>query len=363
MEIKSVKMLDDDGNVIASKVIEEKTPEPTPEPIPEPTPEPANEPSPEPTPEPVKLELKEEDVLSFVKEKKNIQINSLDELSDMLNKPKTELDAEVETYLKYKQDTGRSLEDFLKLNKDFSTEDPNKLIKDFYKDQDPSLTERELEHKVKKFTYDEDFDDEDSVIEKKLALREELTKATKHFEDLKEKYKTPLESRKDLSSEFDEDTLKAYKEYLSSLPEVEQEQKRKADFFVEQTNNLFSDKFEGFKFEVDGKSVVYKPAEAATLKESQANINNFLSRFVDDKGYLKDAETFHRAIAIASDVDKFYKFAYDQAKADAVLELERQSKNIDMGMKPATTVTSTGGIKMRVVDDGSNERYVIKSRT
>jgi len=356
MEIKSVKMLDDNGNVIASSNSEDKTEESVKsEEVQEEVPAQVIE------EEPVQYEIKEEDVLSYVREKKNIEINSLDDLSEALNRPKSELDEEIETYLKYKNETGRGMNDFLKLNKDYDNEDPNSLIREYYRDQDPSLNDKELDYKMNRFSYDEDFDDENDVIGKKLAQKDELAKAKQYFDSMKDQYKVPLESSRSFVPDEEKEQFESYKEYLKSLPELEQESQKKAMYFSEQTNNLFNDQFEGFNIDVNGKKLVYKPGDAKTLMENQNDVNKFLSQFVDDKGYLKNAEEFHRAIAVASDINKFYNFAYEQAKADVIKELESTSKNIDMGVKGATTVTSTGGIKMRVVDDGNDGRYVIKS--
>jgi len=362
MEIKSVKLVDDEVKTIAEKEQEliaeheeqlEKKEEFIEEPIKE-----------QEQPELERPELTEDIVLSYIKEKKNIEVNSLDEFENLLKKPTVELDEEIQAYQKYKQETGRSIEDFLKLQKDYSKEDPNTLLKEYYKQQDPDLTDRELDYKVRKFNYDDlDEDlDADEITEKRLAQREELAKATKFFESQKEQYKLPLESRVGFVPEADKEAYESYKKYMESLPTIEQENLKKSQYFTDRTNELFSDKFEGFKFEAGDKKLVYKPAEVNVLKESQSDINKFFGRFVDDNGYVKDAEMFHKALAIAADPDKFFRFAYEQGKADGVSDLERDSKNLDLGTRGATTVTPREGIKARVLDDGTDNRYVIKSK-
>jgi hypothetical protein len=310
-----------------------------------------------------KLELTEDIVLSYIKEKKNIKVNSLDDFDELLNRKPVELDEEIQAYQKYKQETGRPIEDFLKLQKDYTKEDPNTLLKEFYRSQDPELTERELEYKVKRFRtddLDEDLD-ADEITEKTLAQREELAKATKFFEHQKEQYKLPLESSRSFVPEAERETYESYKQYLESLPQVEQEAYKKAQYFTEQTEKLFSDKFEGFKFKAEDKELTYKPAEATALRESQSDVNKFFGRFVDEKGFVKDAEAFHKALAIAADPDKFFRFAYEQGKADGVSALEKDAKNLDLGTRSATTVTPKEGIKARILDDGTDSRYVIKS--
>jgi len=360
MEIKSVRLVDDEVKTIAEKeqeLIAEheeqlEAREENLEPIVE-----------QPIVEQDKPEITEDIVLSYIREKKNIEVNSLDDFDELLKSKPIELDEEIQLYQKYKQETGRSIEDFLMLQKDLSNENPDSLLKEYYKTQDSALTEKELEYKIKRFRYedlDEDLD-ADEIIEKQLAKREELAKAQKFFEQQKEQYKMPLESSRSFVPESEKETYESYKQYRESLPQVEQENHKKAQFYMEQTEKLFSDKFEGFKFEAGDKALVYKPAEAAALKESQSDINKFFSRFVDDNGFLTDAESFHKALAIASDPDKFFRFAYEQGKADGVTGLEKEAKNLDLGTRQATTVIPKEGIKARVIDDGSDNRYVIKS--
>jgi hypothetical protein len=305
-------------------------------------------------------ELREEDVLSFIKSKKNIEVNSLDEFEALLKKGnEVELPEDVKVYLDYKKENGRTFEDFVKLQKDYSKEDPEKLIREFYSELDSELSAKELEHKMKKFRYDEDLDDEDEIIEKQINLKQELAKAREHFEKGKERYKIPTESAETFIPETERENYKAYKEYLDSLPTAQQESEKKRQYFAEQTDKVLSDKFEGFKFKAGEKEVAYKPAEASALKEAQSDIMKFIGQFVDENGFLKDAEDYHRRIAVASDVDKFFSYAFELGKAEAVSTLEKDSKNIDMGIKPAVTVTKEG-LKIRDASVNSESKYKLR---
>jgi hypothetical protein len=101
----------------------------------------------------------------------------LDEFEALLKKGnEVELPEDVKAYWDYKKETGRTFEDFVKLQKDYSKEDPEKLIREFYSELDSELSAKELEHKMKKFRYDEDLDDEDEIIEKQINLKQELAK-------------------------------------------------------------------------------------------------------------------------------------------------------------------------------------------
>lgn len=311
---------------------------------------------------PVKPAISDEDVLSYIKEKKNLEINSLDEFDDLMqkrNEPQVDIDEEALAYNKYKKETGRSIEDFLKLQKDWSQEDPENTLREFYRQQDPDLSQRELEYKLRQLRYDEDLDDEDEITEKRLKMKEELKKAVSHFESQKEQYKMPVASADNFVPESEREDYKSFKQYKESIGEVEQENRKRSQYFAEQTDKLFSSEFEGFKFKLGDKDVSWKPAEANALKDAQSDISKFIGQFLDDKGYLKDAEAFHKAIAVAMNAERLASFAYEQGKADGIGQLEKEAKNIEM-VRETPKTAKDGGIKMRILNDGQPDFKIKK---
>ena len=309
---------------------------------------------------PVTYEIKEEDVLSHIKNRYNKEISSLDELFEKRNSNE-ELPEDVAAFLKYKKDTGRDINDFIKLNKDYDSMDQDTLLLDYYKDQNSELDMEDLRFELdSKFGYDQDFDDEKDIKKKQVAKKKELAKARKHFNDLKAQYKVPLESREPIVPKEEKDAYEAYRKQKESDAQYEQEQQKRSNYFSEKTNELFSDKFEGFGFNVDEKNkLVYKPGDIETLKKDQSSVMNFLSKYIDKDGYLKDAESFHKAMSVAMNPDKFAKYFYDKGKTDAVGDVSKQSKNINM-TRQAPTPTPKEGPGIRVIDENRSSRLVIK---
>jgi hypothetical protein len=306
-------------------------------------------------PEATTLELDDEKVLSFIREKKNLEIGSLDEFEELLKKrntPQEEIDEVALAYNKYKRETGRSLEDFIQLQKDWSSEKPEVTLREFYKQQDPDLTERELNAMMKQFSYDEDLDDEDEIAEKQIKMRKELKDAVKFFDQQKDQYKLPVASADNFVPEGEREHYKSYKQYVESSSAIEQENKKRSEFFADQTSKLFSDQFEGFKFKVGESELKWKPAEPSAMKSAQSDVSKFLGSFLDDNGYVKDVEGFHRAIAGAMNIDKLVSFAYEQGKADGIGNLEKEAKNLDVNVRETPKVANDKGIRMRIVDDG-----------
>jgi len=304
------------------------------------------------------------DVLSYLKTKFNKEVNSLDELFTEKPQPQQELLPEdVNAFLNFKKETGRGLEDFYRVNQDFSKITPERLLADYMRETNPDFDDEDIAFEYEsKFSYDEDLDDEKEIKRKKLALKKELGKASKYFEEQKEKYKAPLASRMEATIPAeDREALESYKQYISQSAASQQDQAKKSEYFINKTNDLFSDEFKGFDFKVGDKDVSYKPGTPEQLKAQQTDISKFFSNFVNEDGYIKDAKQYHKTIAAAMNPDAMAKFFYDMGKADAIDDSVRQSKNIDMSVRNSPQNIEKGGFKVTALDNDHGRGLKIKS--
>jgi hypothetical protein len=326
-----------------------------------PTIEPITEGNPDPVQE---LDLDDNKVLSYLGKRWNKEITSLDELAQERQQAE-ELPEDVSAFLKYKRETGRGIEDFMKLNVDYSSMDEDSLLYQYAKEQNPGLDPDEVKFELEtKFSYDEDFDDDKQIKKVKLERKKELNKAREYFNSLKEQYKVPLESREAFVPQEEREAYESYKQYKQTATSEQEEQQKRSKYFADKTNELFSDKFEGFRFNIDeNKAVTFKPADAKTLLNEQSSLSNFVNKFLNEEGYLKDAEVFHRAIAIASNPEKFAKFFYEKGMTEAVETVSKESKNIDM-TRQATQMTkkTDGTFQVRAIEPSYGNRLVIKQK-
>lgn len=305
-------------------------------------------------------EINDDIVLSHIKSKYNRDISTLDELFTEKEIQQIVLDTDVEAFQKYKKETGRGIEDFVKLQQDLDKLSPERLLQEYYREQGDD--DDDISYRMKKFSYDEELDSDDEIAEKRLLQKQELKRAKKYFDEQKEKYKIPLESRGPSISTEDINDFEQYKQSKTQYAKEQEENAKKQQYFTEQTNKLFSDKFEGFEFNIDeNNKVVYKPADVNALKDS-SSLNNLLSSFIDDKGYIKDVEVFHRAITIANDPEKFAKFFYEKGKSDAVTNFEKDSKNIEMVRTPATPAPNSSGLQFKALESDFASKLTIKKR-
>ena len=302
-------------------------------------------------------ELNDEHVLNFIKERYNKDINSVQELFET-KESNVELPEDVKLYFDYKKETGRGIEDFYKLQKNYDDMDEDSVLADYLSVQEEGLDAIDIQDIMDdRFGYDKEEDDEKDIKKKKLAKKRELAKARKFFKEQKDKYKVPLESSGGGLSDEQENNLNAYKtmiEESNSQKEAVQLMRRN---FEERTNKVFGDEFKGFEFSVsDDKSILYKPGTAEELKNKQMDFNNFVSKYNDENGLMKDAAGYHRAMSIAMNPEKFAKFFYEQGVAATVDDVARKSKNINMDVRRAPQLSTKNSLKIKAVGDTSSGR-------
>ena len=307
-------------------------------------------------------ELKEEDVLSYIGKRYGREISSLDELAEA-RKENEELPEDVATYLKFKKETGRGLNDFVSANKNYDDLDPDQLLAEYYRQTEKELDGEDISYLIKdKFGYDEEYDEDDVIKKKNIAKKKELAKAKGFFEEYKQKYSTRLESNPESASVENQEEFDAYKKYTESAKTQQELGERRRNWFTEKTNEVFGGEFKGFEFSIDDKAVLYSPQSADELKTKQSDVMNFLNRFMNDEGLIADAEGYHKAIAVASNPEKFAQFFYEQGKASATDDVTRKIKNIDMSTRKAPEVSTKGGTQIKALSSTSSRGLKIRSK-
>jgi hypothetical protein len=306
-------------------------------------------------------ELSEEKVLSYIGKRYNKEIKSFDDLMAE-RKESVDLPEDVATYLKYKQETGRGIEDFIKLNKDVDSMDSETLLREYLSSTQEGLDDEDIDFLMDNYRYDEDEDDEATIRKIKLETKKAVAEAKKFFNTQKEKYRIPLESRASSISDEEKEAYESYKQYINQANSLEEENERKRQWFDQKSDEVFSDRFKGFEFNLDEKKVAFNPGDRNELRKLQSTPSNFINKFLDEQGLIKDAEGYHRALAVAMNPDKFAKFFYEQGKADAVEGTMRNIKNIQMSENRAPEVgRPADGIQVKAVNPDSGRSLKIRS--
>ena len=308
-------------------------------------------------------EFTDDDVISYIKKRYNKDINSVDELFAE-KEANSELPEDVSAYLKYKQETGRGINDFYNLQKDIDDMDDNAVLANYYESTEEGLDSDDIQDIIEdKFSYDEDLDDEKDIRKIKLAKKRELSKAKKFLNEQKDKYKIPLESSGDGLSEDQQENIDAYKKYMEESKSVAEVNTKRYNYFLDKTESVFNNEFKGFEFSVGDKNISFKPGDAQELKNVQSDVNNFVNKFMDKEGLIVDPVGYHKAFSVAMNPDKFAKHFYEQGVAATVDNVSRKSKNINMDVRQQSQSVSKNGITIRPMGSSNDSGRGLKIRS
>jgi len=256
----------------------------------------------------------------------------------------------VQKLIDFMDETGGTVEDYVRLNADYSSINDTTLLKEYYKKTRPHLDDSEISFLMEdNFTYDEEVDEERYVRKQKLARKEEIAKAKHFLEGLKDKYYEDIKLRPSISN----DQQKAM-DFFNRYNEREEVAQKKHKEFVNTTNNLFNDEFKGFDFKVGEKKFRYGVKDPSKVAESQSNMNTFIRKFLNEKGEVVDHKGYHKAMYAAENADTIAQHFYDQGQADATKNIMAESKNIDQKPRANAEDVYVGGLKVRAVTDGTN---------
>ena len=266
----------------------------------------------------------------------------------------------VQKLVEFMNDTGGDLNDYVKLNQDYSKLDNQDLLFEYYKQTKPHLNNEEINFMMEdQFSYDENDDTETEIRRKKLALKEQVANARNHLDGLKSKYYEEIKSGSKLTSEQQE----AINFYNKSQEKIKQQKKESTDF-LNRTNRFFGDQFKGFEYNVGEKSFRFNVSDKERVKQHQSNINNFTKKFLDKNNNMIDEAGYHKSLFTANNADAIAKHFYEQGRADALKDSIAKSKNINMDPRQELTNNfDSGGFKVKVLGDNSSDfKFKIKNK-
>lgn len=306
------------------------------------------------------IEIDEEKILNFIESKHGKKFSKLEDLFQPVVEQE-KLPEDVEAFYKFKKETGRSLNDFVMINRDLDKLDQDSVLREYYAQNNPSLDAEDIDFMVNEFK-ENDIDDEQSLKKKNIQRKQDLDKAKSFLKQQSEKFKTPLESREPVMTESQRKEFESFQEYISkSKTEGEAIQKR-SEWFQRKTEEVFSDQFKGFEFKIaDDKSAVFAPGDKNTLKQNQMNINNFVGKFINKDGLIEDANGYHKALSVAMNADQFARHFYEMGTADAIEGQSKKDKNINFGMRQTPSSFNKNGLKIKESVPSTGNRVVIKS--
>jgi hypothetical protein len=270
-----------------------------------------------------------------------------------------QLPENIEKLVAFMEETGGTVEDYVRINADYSNIDNDALLKEYYKRTRPHLDQEEINFLMEdNFSFDEDLDEERDIRKKKLAYKEEIAKAKNFLESLKSKYYDEIKLRPGVTQE-QQKAMDFFNRYNEEQQAVQQKHNR----FNSNTKNFFNQDFKGFDFNIGEKKFRYGVNNTSEVADAQSDLTNLIGKFLDNKGEVKDYKGYHKAIYAAQNVDTIANHFYEQGKADAVKDMMAKSKNISN--EPRTTSTGDvyiNGLRVKAVNGVDSSKLKIKTR-
>ena len=264
----------------------------------------------------------------------------------------------IEKLVSFMEETGGTVQDYVRLNADYTNVDNQALIREYYKQTKPHLDSEDVSLLLEDFDFDEDIDEPKDIRKKKIAFKEEAAKAKDFLEGLKSKYYDEIKLRPGVTQEQQKAT-----DFFNRYKEEQGANEAKHEFFKQKTKQLLNEDFKGFDFNVSDKKFRYGIKNPSQVGEQQSDISNFIKTFLNDKGEIQDAKGYHKALYAARNADTIAQHFYEQGKADAVKDVMAKSKNIST--EPRQTASGdvfVNGLKVKAVSGLDSSKLKIKTK-
>ena len=281
-------------------------------------------------------------------------------VTDEVSTPERILPENIEKLVKFMDETGGTVEDYVHLNKDYSTLDNDQLLREHLRQTKPHLDSEDISLILEDFTYEEDIDDPKEIRRKKLAYKEAVAKAKQDLENKKSQYYAEIKNRPGVTQE-QQKAMDFFNRYNKQQQTIKQSQ----ELFQKRTNDLFTSEFKGFDYSVGDKKFRYKVKDPVKVAESQSNIENFVKKYLDKDGNISDAAGYHKALYAAMNADKLASHFYEQGKADGVKDIVKKSKNpaSEAPRQVASGDVFVGGLQVKAISGADSSKLKIKRRT
>ena len=273
-----------------------------------------------------------------------------------------DLPENIQKVVDFMNDTGGTLEDYVKLNQDYSKLNNEQLLREYYETTKPHLDKEDIDLLMEDFSYDEELDDERDVRKRKIAYKEELAKAQNHMESLKSKYYEEIKAGSRLTPE-QQKAVEFFNRYNKENEESTKVAEQQKNTFLKKTNDLFNNDFKGFEYSVGDKRYRFNVKDVDNVKNTQSDINNFVKKFLNDKNEMSDAKGYHKSLFTAMNADAIAQHFYEQGKADAIKSSVARAKNVDMEPRRGHEKTTTSnGWTVRSVNGVDTSKLRMKIR-
>ena len=259
----------------------------------------------------------------------DIDLTAEEPIQDTVEEPKAEGDLPdwVQKLVDFTNETGGGLEEYMNYTKDFESLSDTQLLKEYYALTKPSYTPEDIDllidtkFGVSELEEGQEMSKEDKL--KLLSLKDEVLNAKDFLNKNKDKYYADLKSGVLGAPEQYKEAV----EHFNAFKEQSIKQEAVRETFIADSQKAFGDNFDGFHFEGGGKKYRMKVGNGQSVMESQLDLNNVISQFVNDDGSIGDVMGWHKALWAAQNADKIFNAGLEAGKALLAKERAAATKN------------------------------------
>ena len=308
---------------------------------------------------PVLEEITEEEVKQDAEKVEEVVEEAIAE-AEKTGKP---LPENIQKLVDFMDETGGDIDDYVKLNRDLTQLDDSEILDEYFRATKPHLTPAERNFLLEdKYGFDEDVDEDKTIRSKKIALKEQVAKAKAYLDGQKSKYYEEIKAGSKLSAE-QQKAVDFFNRYNKESEETKNQTKINKEVFNNKTNDLFNEQFKGFDYSVGDKKYRFNIKNVDEVKTKQSDLNNLVQKFLDKDNKMSDAAGYHKSLFTAMNADAIAQHFYEQGKADAVKDSVAKGKNINTEARSTFGETNVGGLKVKVLGEGSDDfKFKIKKR-
>lgn len=283
-------------------------------------------------PQQSKLEIQEDDVLSYLSEKLGRNIDSL----DSLNKPAEPNNPFASEQLKalndYVKDTGRDVKDYFRAQAiDLENANDESVLKQFIKYNNPDFTSKEVDLFFKhNYKQDSNKYDEDESAMGSLQMKKDVREAKKLFEQVKQSYYSKAKSNEMSDSQVQE----VRKNFISAM-ESEVDDLDGVSFEI-------NDKGETFTFSMTDKA-------REELKNSNRNLDNFFTKYVQEDGTW-DYDSLNQDMFILNNIEDIVRGVANQYRSKGTEQVIKEAKNVNLDSKEQPLKSNSKSVEQQLAD-------------
>ena len=281
----------------------------------------------------------EQAVAGFISERLGLNLDSIDQLTELLNAPKqsADIDERVKAIADFVAETGRDPQDwFTYQSLNPSEMDDLAAVKLQMAVEYPNLASEEIDMLIgSKYKIDEDLYSDDEIKLSKLQLKIDAQKSRTEIDRIRDSYKAPVKAQQETQQQEVQSPIT--KEWIKTMSDE-------------------VDALEALTFELGDTEFNFgiRPEYRNQLKQKNERLDEFFDQYVDNDGSW-NFEMLNAHRAVLDNIDEIAKAIYNQGLSDGQRKLVEKTANVDISGPAPANQQNTNSVYEQVMNALGND--------